>query len=98
MRLFASPMVKLLAPFAGAGAFALVVATAWLLLPEAAAAPLSRGIVAAELPGAPGEGGAAGVAVEGAGPAGRVPCVVCARVIPPVSKLAAAMPSTRDFM
>jgi hypothetical protein len=39
MRLLASLIVKLFAPFAGIGAFAWVVATAWLLLPEAAAVP-----------------------------------------------------------
>ena len=35
------PWVKLLCPLAGCGALALVVATAWLLLPEAAAVPFA---------------------------------------------------------
>jgi hypothetical protein len=69
-------MVKLFAPLAGAGALAPVVATAWLLLPDAAAAS-SRFIVESLASVEP--AGATAVPLDtapGAVPAGAVPWTV----------------------
>src|SRR4051794_8843044 len=96
IRLRASPMVKLLAPFAGAGALALVVATAWLLFPEAVAAasrslpavvPLPLAVSAGRTAGS---AGGMGAVVVGAPPAVPDPWVVCPRLVPPANRSPAA--------
>ena len=100
-------MLKLLRPRAGVGAFAAVVATAWLVSPDAAAVPVLRfttplpGVVAV-MPGrvvAPGIGAVVpGVAIVlGAGVAGVAGVVVCAWATPKTST-AAARPVVNDFM
>src|SRR5579875_1457499 len=106
MRVWAWPLVKLLCPFAGCGALAFVVATAWLSLPEAAAVPFVPAVVpVAAVPGVGAPVVAAPVVaapVRGAVVAGMVVLlwlggVVCAAATPRLSAAAAA-PMASAFM